>query len=285
MESKAKQQTGEDQNRNQRALPRRILLFAVLVLGFSTALLNRPLERGLNGFRALFGGSSSPSDYVCDTKRFTTFLLSTDPLVIYIEGFVTVAEADHLISIAKFEPSTIGLDPRVRVPSDYRKSWSAELPDSPRDNFSDPVIECVVDRASAFQGFVSPLRMETLQLVKYGQGEFYDFHYDAFGNLNKTQGNRESSFFVTLRAKDIVGGATSFPRIPKPANPELCSRFLDCTGTQKGLLVKPKTGSAVFWRNLQSDHSIHPQTLHSGLKVNSGEKIGMNIWTWNKAFF
>ncbi|KAK7513360.1 2OG-Fe(II) oxygenase superfamily protein, partial [Phyllosticta citriasiana] len=219
------------------------------------------------------------SNYACDTKRFTTFLLSTDPLVIYIEDFLTVSEADHLISIAKFEPSTVGLDPRVRTPTDYRKLWSAELPDSPSENFSDSVIECVVDRASAFQGYVPPLRMETLQLVKYGQGEFYDVHYDAFGSLNRTQGNRESSFFVTLRAKDVVGGATSFPRITKPASPELCSRFLDCTGTQKGLLVKPKTGSAIFWRNLRSDHSIHPQTLHSGLKVASGEKIGMNIWT------
>ncbi|KAK8204832.1 hypothetical protein IWZ01DRAFT_457768 [Phyllosticta capitalensis] len=283
MDSKTKHQAGNRQNRKLPTTSRRILLVAVLVLGISTAVLNRPVERGLNAFRSLFGGLSSSWHDACQTKRFTTYLLSTDPLLIYIEDFVTVDEADHLISLAKFEPSTVGLDPSKRASVDYRKSWSAELPDSPSENFSDPVIECVVDRASAFQGYVSPLAMETLQLVKYGQGEYYDLHYDAFGGLNQTYGNRESSFFVILRAKNVVGGATYFPKIPKPKSPELC-RFLDCTGTHKGLVIKPRVGSAVFWRNLRSNFSIHPATLHSGMKVESGEKIGANLWTWSKEF-
>jgi prolyl 4-hydroxylase len=56
--------------------------------------------------------------------------------------------------------------------------------------------------------------------------------------------------------------------------------FIDCDSADGGVTFKPIAGNAVFWENLQQHGGIHPDTLHAGLPVLSGQKIGMNIWTW-----
>jgi hypothetical protein len=38
-------------------------------------------------------------------------------------------------------------------------------------------------------------------------------------------------------------------------------------------------GGAVFWRNLHADGSGHDKTLHAGLPLPEGTKIGINVWT------
>jgi prolyl 4-hydroxylase len=38
-------------------------------------------------------------------------------------------------------------------------------------------------------------------------------------------------------------------------------------------------GSAVFWKNLDEKGRGDRRTLHAGLPVQNGTKIGLNIWT------
>jgi prolyl 4-hydroxylase len=36
----------------------------------------------------------------------------------------------------------------------------------------------------------------------------------------------------------------------------------------------------VYWENMRSDGSGYPESWHAGLPVESGSKIGLNIWSW-----
>jgi len=46
-----------------------------------------------------------------------------------------------------------------------------------------------------------------------------------------------------------------------------------------GLLVKPRRGNAIFWNNLLANGSGDTRVAHAGLQVESGTKIGLNIWS------
>ena len=88
-------------------------------------------------------------------------------------------------------------------------------------------------------------------------------------------GNRLSSFFVYLRA-DCQGGPTAFLKVPRPQNPEWCSQ-LNCSVDH--VEVYAKVGTAIFWYDLDPWGAVDEYTLHAGMPVLEGTKIGLNIWT------
>lgn len=188
-------------------------------------------------------------------------------------------------------PSTVGPGEEREVQLDTRVSESALLPDVVGKNASvDPVISCVLRKASEIQGFVPINHTEPLQVLRYRPGGFYRPHVDPFpSNDPEIDGNRASSIFVILKSVGLLGtgmGGTSFVDLERPAGRDsgLCE-IVECGDDVEGLAWKPVEGSAVFWKNLQDDGSIHWGTLHTGVKVpDSGEKIGMNLWTWNKPY-
>lgn len=89
---------------------------------------------------------------------------------------------------------------------------------------------------------------------------------------------------------DIVGGGTQFPLLEAPRSEEWCE-FVNCdAGWEEGVTFRPIPGNAVFWRNLRhvgggaagngkGKMVGDRRTLHAGLPVQRGEKLGMNIWT------
>lgn len=92
-------------------------------------------------------------------------------------------------------------------------------------------------------------------------------------------GNRLTSFFVYVAASNVTGGGTNFPILDAPRDRRWCA-FVDCDEPwENGVTFKPVPGNAVFWQNLREDGSGDPATLHAGLPVVSGVKLGMNIWT------
>lgn len=58
-----------------------------------------------------------------------------------------------------------------------------------------------------------------------------------------------------------------------------CS-FIDCEA--ENLVFRPIEGNAVFWRNLNDDGSGDERTLHSGMPLEDGYKVGLNIWSSEK---
>ncbi len=155
----------------------------------------------------------------------------------------------------------------------------------------DAVVRCIEERARRFQGFDVPrTHLEPVQLVKYGPGERYHFHTDWFVDAAHATaalgGNRVSSIFAyvhapngTTSAERVRGGGTNFPLVDAPRDDGWCA-YIDCDEPwDRGLTFRPVEGNAIYWDNLLPGGQGDARTLHAGLPVVTGEKIGMNIWT------
>ncbi|EAL92385.2 hypothetical protein KXW29_000326 [Aspergillus fumigatus] len=223
--------------------------------------------------------------------------LSRTPLVIYIEGFLTTPEADHLvdISVGKYTPSIIYNGITERVDPSTRLSERALLD-------RDHTVRCIEDRARAFQGWRPHLYIERMWAQRYNASGHYRHHYDWAGSVARG-GDRASTFMVYLD-DNCTGGGTNFPRLRMPVDRRWC-RFLEChgdeetlevgdgakdtaprketaraRGTGEGITFKPIKGNAIFWENLRPDGTGYPETWHAALPVTSGTKVGLNIWSW-----
>ncbi|KAK3988989.1 prolyl 4-hydroxylase 1, partial [Cladorrhinum sp. PSN332] len=221
----------------------------------------------------------SLQDFVCTHPPYQTHLISSSPLVIYIKNFLTPAERTHLLaaSNSKFRRSIVSSGTSTKG----RTSQSAYVP-------RDPMIECIEERALLFQGpsVSSTSHLEPLQLVKYGPDEHYHLHNDWFPSSQvsaATGGNRKSSFFAYVHVRnDTTGGGTNFPYLDwsRGVVDEKWCEILDCDEEfDKGVTFRPVEGNAVYWENLGGDVKGDHRTLHAGLPVTSGEKVGLNIWT------
>lgn len=255
-------------------------------------------------------------DYVCEHPPYEVHLVSSSPLVVYLAGFVTPVECAHLTEATRdtFAHSAVADHGAAdgRAIHNVRTSQSTNVP---RDN----VVRCIEERALRFQGLYDQYeKVEPLQLVKYGAGEHYHYHTDWFTDpVHATAaqgGNRASSFFAYVHVSNgttgpaeasaatadgaetetktenrppskLRGGGTNFPLLHAPPSPEWCA-FLDCDEPwEKGVTFRPVQGNAVYWDNLlprtagDESRTGDPRTLHAGLPVVTGEKIGMNIWT------
>jgi prolyl 4-hydroxylase len=150
----------------------------------------------------------------------------------------------------------------------------------------DTVVQCIEERALGFQGYDVPQsHLEPLQLVKYAPTEEYHFHTDWFADpaftLSASGGNRVSSFFAYIDVRnDTTGGGTNFPLLNAPVDQRWCD-IIDCDEPwDRGVTFRPVEGNAIFWENLRvGNQAGNYKTLHAGLPLTSGEKVGLNIWT------
>ena len=122
---------------------------------------------------------------------------------------------------------------------------------------------------------------QPLVVQNYGIAGQYRDHYDWYGDANAVGGNVASTFFVYIYA-NCTGGGTNFPRLtPPPEEEEWWCEFVDCDRPiDDGVTFKPILGNAVYWDNLAEDGKGIAQTLHAGMPVTSGNKMGLNMWTW-----
>ncbi|KAJ4307855.1 hypothetical protein N0V94_009589 [Neodidymelliopsis sp. IMI 364377] len=172
-----------------------------------------------------------------------------------------------------FQPATVWTSGEERLDPLVRHSSKALVPRS-------PTVRCIESRARAFQGWRPFVFVEKLWAQRYGPNGHYTYHYD-WGNVGRKYG-RISSFMVWL-GSECTGGGTHFPRIKRPEGEEWC-RFVECGSgdeeEKEGVVFKPIKGNAVYWENMRSDGTGYEESWHAGLPVVSGEKIGLNIWSW-----
>jgi prolyl 4-hydroxylase len=150
-------------------------------------------------------------------------------------------------------------------------------------NSSEPVVRTIERRVKSFQGFDNVGLVEPLKVLKYELGGHYNHHHDSFPEevaRRSMEGNRLSTFFVYLEA-NCTGGGTNFPRLKIPKDEKWCE-FIDCDAPyDAGVTFRPVSGNAIYWLNLEANgRTPHGDLLHSGLPVTSGQKVGLNIWTW-----
>jgi len=160
----------------------------------------------------------------------------------------------------------------TKLISSQRTSSSAFLPKD------DPVARCVSERAAEFQGYEALENIEGLQITAYTESQEYRDHFDWYGRKMNTSTDRVTTIFGILEA-DCDNCGTRFPRIPVKWETEdrRWCRIVDCNSS--ALVVKPLPGSALFWRNLESDGSGDQRMLHAGMPLSRGFKTGLNIWT------
>lgn len=137
----------------------------------------------------------------------------------------------------------------------------------------------------------------TPQLVRYFPGQKYDLHTDFWpehqvmpdgsGRLY----NRVASFFVFLR-DNCTDGYTYFPDVETShaevgslASKEVLEGWFggkvmrgERDEEEKGVMFKPIKGNAIFWVNVDEKGVGDRRSVHAGLPVGKGEKIGLNIW-------
>jgi prolyl 4-hydroxylase len=247
-------------------------------------------------------GTQTPlsSDYTCHDPPYKVHIVSKSPLVIYIANFLTKEERVHLQAITYITPHPISsvlfhhtrLTPSSKdtfTTSDItgttaynnaiRTSQSTSLP-------RDPVVRCIESRALLLQGLDLATHLEPIQLVRYQPGGHFHHHTDWFPDpVHSTAeqgGNRACSFFAYVHvAPDTVGGGTNFPLLDAPRDGFWCDRgYIDCDAPwEEGLTFRPVEGNAVLWVNLLESGEGDLRTMHAGLPVLGGGKVGMNIWT------
>ncbi|KAK4209263.1 prolyl 4-hydroxylase subunit alpha-3 [Rhypophila decipiens] len=218
----------------------------------------------------------------CPSHAPKTHIFSLDPLIIYVENYLTPSEISYLLSLAVpyYRPSPVSKGYTLEAyDTEIRSSMSAVLPD-------DPVVACIEQRSVDFQGFMPCSRLEDIQVVKYAVGDHFRPHFDWFSGMANP---RISTFFVYLACdgateeEECQGGATQFPHFEGAFSKLWCdSGFVDCEDDSGvgGVAFKPVVGNAVFWSNLYANGTAgHPGVWHAGMPVKRGRKVGLNIFT------
>lgn len=211
------------------------------------------------------------SSFTCTHAAYRVHVVSRSPLVLYLEGFLTADERAHLQRLAQGQfrhSGVVGAEGDAALHS-VRTSQSTLVE-------RDAVVRCIEQRALALQGFdTSDAHLEPIQLVRYGPGQRYHFHTDWFTDpalaTAAQGGNRASSIFGYVRVDKVTGGDTNFPMLDAPRDERWC-RFVACD-------AEYDESNAIYWNNMLDVGRGDQRTLHAGLPVVSGEKIGMNIWT------
>lgn len=195
---------------------------------------------------------------------FDTRVLSRKPYIVKIRRFMNSEEIDVLLNMAegKFEKSTIIVSDEM-VQSTSRTSETAFITDDGHyETYSKPVEKLL--RKVCYLAGCERYQIESLMVVKYGNGDEYEDHHDYFRpehtDILSDGGQRICTFFCYLNSLDPGdGGETEFPLIDVKA--------------------KPSKGTAVFWWDMKPSGKLLSDTLHRGNPVLAETtKYGLNIW-------
>ncbi|EGR46633.1 uncharacterized protein TRIREDRAFT_66047, partial [Trichoderma reesei QM6a] len=219
----------------------------------------------------------------CPADAYGVRILRREPLVVYLEGFLSEEERRHLLEISEplFEPSTITHDASsTHRDTTVRDSSVALLPRT-------DTVRCIEARSLAFQGWRRDVWIERLRTQRYVEGGYYRHHLDWSGNVGGW--GRVSSFMAWVDAsEDLEGGGTEFPLLEAWEGGRWCD-LLEC-GHQKqqqqreieGVTFRAIPGNAVYWENFAADGRGYEETWHAGLPVKKGVKVGLNIWSFGR---
>ncbi|KAH6890409.1 hypothetical protein B0T10DRAFT_560917 [Thelonectria olida] len=238
----------------------------------------------------------------CPPDAYTARILHRNPLVVYLEAFVSEGERRHLLEISEpiFTPSTVTHDGNeTHRDTSVRDSEVAVVPRS-------DAVRCIERRARALQGWQPDLFVERLRTQRYRPGGHYGYHFDW--TANRGGWGRVSSIMAWVESGDVKGGGTKFPFLRRPGGEALGEwcRFVECrerTGEredeeqqhkkeqqqeegeeqeEEGVVFKVVPGNAVYWENFAPDGRGYEETWHAGLAVDEGTKVGLNIWSFGR---
>ncbi|TLD05178.1 uncharacterized protein PgNI_09970 [Pyricularia grisea] len=246
------------------------------------------LEDVVNGTRV----GTGVTGLRCEPDSLAVHVFSRQPLVLYVENFLSGNERRHLLEISEpiYTPSTVTDDAGPRRDKSIRDSEVALIPRT-------DTVRCIEARARSLQGWRDETWIERLRVQRYHVGGHYGHHFDW---MEPRMGYaRVSSIMAWVGDGDgsLVGGGTEFPLLRRPSSDDRWCRFVvGCGGDadkedqerQGGVVFKPIVGNAVFWENFNPhtgpDGIVrgYEESWHAGLPVERGVKVGLNIWSYGR---
>lgn len=187
--------------------------------------------------------------------------LNIDPRVYTIDNFLSDAECTHLIARARTQEMQ-----RAKVSgekegtfSDGRTNQNCWL-----NHDSDIGTKRIAERIAALVGL--PINYsERFQVIKYGVGEQYRPHFDAFdpetsAGKRNWEGGGQRLITVLGYLNDVpAGGETEFPKLK--------------------IKIPAQKGKLLVFHNCKAGTVVrHPLSLHAGCPVKQGTKWAFNLW-------
>lgn len=205
--------------------------------------------------------------YTVDGRLIDVTVSLATPMLALCENVLALNECHELMAYARkrgFQPSTVVDDASGNyVPHPERTSSDVMLARA-----ETPLIARIEARLAELTRW--PVEHgEGLQILAYRNAQEYRAHYDTFPATAAAQpqlrhgGQRLNTVIVYLRTPRS-GGATVFPKA--------------------GLSIRPRAGSAVVFRNVDSQGQRDPASLHGGLPVDDGEKVILTLWQRARRF-
>jgi hypothetical protein len=184
---------------------------------------------------------------------------SDSPEIVTCDSFFSDEECRYLIySGSRFLERSKVIHPITGQPLEYEVRTSHDMVFVPTHD--DVGVRMLQLRMAEMAGFDLD-HCEPLTLLRYGPGDQYRPHRDYFfpssPSLSMPGGQRHSTVCAYLNTVQ-EGGETVFP--------------------DRNVTVEPLPGRAVMFRNLQSDSTPDPHSLHAGLPVRAGEKWLATSW-------
>uniref|UniRef100_I1P7X5 procollagen-proline 4-dioxygenase n=1 Tax=Oryza glaberrima TaxID=4538 RepID=I1P7X5_ORYGL len=201
--------------------------------------------------------------------------VSWRPRAFLYEGFLSDAECDHLISLAKqgkMEKSTVvDGESGESVTSKVRTSSGMFL-----DKKQDEVVARIEERIAAWT-MLPTENGESMQMLRYGQGEKYEPHFDYIrGRQASARGGHRIATVLMYLSNVKMGGETVFPDAEARLSQPKDETWSDCA--EQGFAVKPTKGSAVLFFSLYPNATFDPGSLHGSCPVIQGEKWSATKW-------
>nr|ABB47602.2 prolyl 4-hydroxylase, putative, expressed [Oryza sativa Japonica Group] len=207
--------------------------------------------------------------------------LSWRPRAFLHKGFLTDAECEHLISLAKdkLEKSMVADNESGKsVMSEVRTSSGMFL-----EKKQDEVVARIEERIAAWT-FLPPDNGESIQILHYQNGEKYEPHYDYFHDKNNQALGGHRIATVLMYLSDVgKGGETIFPEaeVGKLLQPK-DDTWSDCA--KNGYAVKPVKGDALLFFSLHPDATTDSDSLHGSCPVIEGQKWSATKWIHVRSF-
>lgn len=186
--------------------------------------------------------------------------LSSHPNLRHVEGLLTAEECRFVIAMARPQLRRSQVFRRhegLVAEADARTSSDAVF--SPQmEDFHLRLLQLRIARAAGCE----LVQSEPLVVLRYAPGEEYRPHRDylpqsAIDANRPEAGQRRTTICVYLSPVE-AGGETEFP--------------------VAGLQVQPRAGDAIVFENLRPDGQPDPDSLHSSVPVQTGEKWLATLW-------
>ncbi|WOK93963.1 putative prolyl 4-hydroxylase 6 [Canna indica] len=213
-----------------------------------------------------------------DPARVTQ--ISWRPRIFLYKGFLSDEECDHIIKLArkKIARSMVADNESGNsIKSKVRTSSGMFL-----QKHQDEVITRI-ERRIATWTFLPEENAESIQVLRYQDGEKYEPHYDYFQDVkNQVRGGHRYATVLMYLSDVERGGETVFPNAEGASSQHKDETWSECA--RNGLAVKPHKGDAVLFFSLHINGTTDPASLHGSCPVIEGEKWSAPKWIHVRSF-